>query len=245
MKKLKYLAIPIILIICTTIGCFINISSPNTITGSGNVVTIEKNFIDFTKIDIANAFKATITQGDSFSIVLRVDDNIENYLNAIKQGNTFKIYLDRGYSYQNVTLEADITLPDLEDLNLSGASEATIFNFDFEHAFEANLSGASIVITTMNTGNVDLNLSGASLITLEGDGEDLDINASGTSTSELDNFIAINADVVLSGASQATINISGILNANLSGASRLYYYGNPTMGNITITGGSTMQNLGP
>ncbi len=245
MKKIKYLLAPIVLIIGALVGCYINITAPGTIEGSGNVVTIEKFFADFNKIDIANAFKVTITRGDSFSIVIRIDDNIVTYLNAVKLGNTFKIYLDSGYSYRNVTLEADITLPDLEGLNLSGASQATIPGFDFDHAFHAVLSGASIVIATMNTGNVDISLSGASRITLEGYGEDLGINASGASMVELGDFEAVDADVVLSGASSATINISGTLNANLSGASRLYYYGNPTMENIVTTGSSTIQRLGP
>jgi len=44
----------------------------------------------------------------------------------------------------------------------------------------------------------------------------------------------------LSGASDATVNASGRLDGNLSGASRIIYMGNPTLGSVSASGGSTI-----
>ena len=57
---------------------------------------------------------------------------------------------------------------------------------------------------------------------------------------DLSNFPANNANVNLSGASSATIKLDGRLDADISGASHLYYIGEPTMGNIVTSGGSTV-----
>ena len=49
-----------------------------------------------------------------------------------------------------------------------------------------------------------------------------------------------NADVRLSGATSGTVNLNGRLDADLSGASKLSYLGEPTMGNINTSGASTL-----
>ena len=57
---------------------------------------------------------------------------------------------------------------------------------------------------------------------------------------ELAAFPVNNTDVKLSGASTGTVNLSGKLDADLSGASKLNYSGEPTVGAINISGGSTL-----
>lgn len=246
---MKKVSILVLFVIVAFVGCE-NLDEgvdEDTITGSGNMITIEEDFADFIRIDISNTFEATITQADSYSVLVRVDDNISDYLNIVKEDDILRIYLDSGHNYNEVTLEAKITLPDLETLFLSGASNATLTRFDFNHDFAFLVSGASIVSGTldMGGGNLDILLSGASNITLDGNCKGLIINASGVSILELKDFMCTSATVILSGVSQATINVSENLNATVSGVSTLYYYGNPTLGNITSSGESTIQRLGP
>ena len=57
---------------------------------------------------------------------------------------------------------------------------------------------------------------------------------------DLASFYASNANVKLKGACHSTVNMDGQLNANLSGASKLYWLGNPVMGNVKMTGASTL-----
>ncbi|MCK5087229.1 MAG: DUF2807 domain-containing protein [Melioribacteraceae bacterium] len=224
-------------------GCKESVSNSESIKGSGNVVTVEEEYTDFSNIEIGYAFKANIIQGNEYRIVLRIDDNIVEYLEVSKEGSTLKIFLESGNSYDDVTLEADITLPDLVRVNFSGAVSASISGFDFEHTFNASLSGASTLTSNIRTGNVALGLSGASRVTLNGSGGDILGEASGASNLSLGNFTTGDADIHLSGASTGTINADGLLNAYLSGASSLFYYGSPTMGEISISGASTIQGL--
>ena len=246
---MKNISLLVLLMIVVFLGCE-NLDEgvdEDTIFGSGNVVTIEKDFIDFIRIDISSTFEATITQADTYGVQVRIDDNIEEYLHVVKEDEVLRIYLTSGKNYKEVTLEAEITLPDLETLFLSGASKATLNRFDFNHDFAFLVSGASIVSGTLNmgAGGLDILLSGASNITLDGNCKDLIINASGVSILELREFVCVNATVILSGVSQATINVDENLNATVSGVSTLYYYGNPTLGSITSSGESIIQRLGP
>ena len=57
----------------------------------------------------------------------------------------------------------------------------------------------------------------------------------------LEQFAVDDAAIRLSGASNGTINASGTLDANVSGASSLYYVGNPTLGDIDTSGASKVR----
>jgi hypothetical protein len=55
------------------------------------------------------------------------------------------------------------------------------------------------------------------------------------------NFTVDNAFVDLSGASRASLDIEGRLDVDLSGASLLEYKGNPSLGEIDLSGASSIR----
>ena len=75
---------------------------------------------------------------------------------------------------------------------------------------------------------------------MEGSANDIVVDASGANRVKLAAFPVSNADVSLGGASSGTVNLDGRLDADLSGASKLSYIGEPTMGTINTSGASTL-----
>jgi len=231
-----------------------------TVTGSGKLAAWDFDYRDFTKIEAGYAFDIEIVKADSYLVRITVDDNLYEYLDVSKRGDTLNIGLKWNNNYMNITRKATINLPDLEKLGLSGASKAKVDGFSSSHAADFELSGASNAdISSMKAGNANyklsgaskvsgniemadgrFNLSGASSIELEGSANDIDIEASGASHVGLSDFSVVDAEINLSGASNATINASGRLDGDLSGGSRLIYIGNPTLGSISASGGSTI-----
>jgi len=209
------------------------------VPGSGNLNTQEFNFSDFTRVEAGSAFQVEIAQSDTYSISITADDNLFDSIQVSKEGETLKIGLKRAIpSFR--TLKAEITMPDLYGLKLSGAARGTVEGFSSSHDFILDLSGASKVTGDITAGDADFDVSGAGTVQLQGSASDLAIAASGASRVELDNFPVNNADVTLGGASRATVNLDGRLDADLSGASKLSYIGEPTMGDINTSGGSTL-----
>ena len=255
MRKTIILMAAILLVILLVPGCF------GSMTGSGNLETQEFNYSDFTRVEVGNAFEVEVVPSSSFSIVITADDNIFDYLNVSKSGETLRIWLRSGYHYRNYTARAEITMPELYRLELSGATSGNIGGFSSAHDFILGLSGASSLnISDMTAGDIRFDLSGASSlngsitadgnarfevsgassVTLSGSANDLNADVSGASHLGLDNFPVDNANIELSGASNGTINLDGTLNADLSGASHLYYIGEPTMGDIDRSGGASI-----
>jgi hypothetical protein len=214
---------------------------PGILLGSGNLETKEYAFADFTAIEISSAFQFEIERSGSFSINITADDNAMDYVQVVKEGQSLKIWFQNAPGFRRITLKASITLPQLRGLTVSGASRGTISGFSSSEDLDVAVSGASRVTGDITAGNAEFGISGASTIELEGIANDMVAEVSGASRFNLEHFAVDNADVNISGASTGTINLTGRLDANVSGASTLLYIGEPTMGDISVTGASTLR----
>jgi hypothetical protein len=210
------------------------------VTGSGKVETREMNFTDFTALDIDSAFEVDITQDDAYRVTITTDDNLFDYVNVNQSGKTLHIGLKQPYAYMRTTRKATITMPALQQLELSGASRAKVSGFIATSPLEMDISGASKASGSLKMADGKFEVSGASTLELSGAGQNLSLEISGASTLKLGEFTAAKAVVNVSGASRATVNVTGRLDAEVSGASTLTYLGNPTLGDIEVTGASTL-----
>jgi hypothetical protein len=190
--------------------------------GSGNLQTQQKNFSDFTIINLNNGLQVQITQGSSYNVSITADSNVINRVDVTQTGNVLTIGLQPGTLFDiGGTLRATIMMPDLQEIDLTGGSSANVANFAMSH-------------------DISVSASGGSTITMNGQANGLSASCSGGGGLKLSNFHVNTASVQLSGGSSATISVSDKLDANLSGGSSLTYSGNPTLGTIINTGLSTI-----
>ena len=210
------------------------------ITGSGHVVIEEKNFADFTTVDVRNVFEAEIVQADSFNITITADDNIIERIEVSQDEATLKIRFP-SHIYRHVTMKVEIAMPDLRGLELDGLSRVIVKGFETSDDFHIDLSGASSLNGDIKAGGVVLEASGASTVTLEGSASTLTVDASGASVVNLADFPVNAASVKLSGNSRAIVNASERLDpVDLSNDSRLQYLGDPAFGEVETSGDSAI-----
>jgi len=210
------------------------------LTGSGNLKTEEYIFSDFNKVEISSAFKFEISKSSSYSVSVTADDNIIEKVRVTKEGDILKIGLQPFIRLGSVTLRANVVMPQLHGLDVSGASRGTVSEFSSIEDINIKVSGASRVTGDITGGDAEFDISGASSIQLEGSATNIVADVSGASSFDLSSFKVNNANIDISGASTGTVNLSGRLDADLSGASKLSYIGEPTMGNVNTSGASTL-----
>jgi hypothetical protein len=237
--RLNALVLPLVI---AAMGCVETLDDGDAIRGSGQMVTVQEGREDFDEIEIGSAFRATITRRAAYAVSIRVDDNVLDHVRVSSSGGTLSISLDNDHFYRDVALEATIALPAIRRLAMSGASRASLVGFHSDDDIEFELSGASSATGDLSAGDVDCELSGASRATLTGTGADLSLHGSGASTLDLGGLATRDADIDLSGASSAIVWASGTIDATLSGASLLEYVGSPTLGDISVSSGSTVRN---
>jgi hypothetical protein len=247
-------------VIITVLGITLTISGCEAVTGSGELMTLEMDYEDFERIEAGYGFDVEITRADTYKVNIIIDEILVEYLNVKKSGGTVYIGLKSGYNYMKQTRRAEITLPMLNRLELSGGSEGIISGFSTTSDMSFELSGAShLNIKNLKAGTVDLgisgdsevigtieakkgkfDLSGASKLEISGSAPEISIEASGDSEVILTDFPTVNADVELSGGSDADIFVNGRLSIDLSGASKLTYSGDPKLGSIDVSGSSSI-----
>lgn len=212
-----------------------------SLTGSGRLVTRQFELTGFTRVAAGSAFNVTITQGAQFSVVVTVDDNVEDYLDVSKSGDTLRLNLKSLQGgVRNVTLQAQVTMPELRGLHLDGASHTTLAGFSSDKPLEAELSGASRLRGDLKNGDARFGLSGASHVDLQGSAGDLRVSASGASRANFERYASKDSVVEVSGASHVTLNPSGKLEGEASGASHVSYLGKPEFVRVHTSGASSV-----
>jgi hypothetical protein len=237
-------------------GC----SGGGYVIAAGPVIDKTYDYQDFTGVEISNSFEYDVRQSDTYSIVISTHENVVPHLDVFKSGDTLVVRLQPGRFTHNNSKVA-ITLPELKKLSVSGASKGTASDFKSSSNFDLKVTGASQLDMDLETGPAHLDITGASKLKgslkaqetrlvvsgasrceLNGAAGLTDIEISGASKVNLPDFQMQDTNIEASGASQATINTSGTLNVNLSGASSLYYLGNPTLHETHISGASKLNS---
>lgn len=197
---------------------------------------------DFNSVHISGIFDVLITQSDTYNVNINANHNFFRNLDVSKEGETLRIRHSRhiGWRAALVKPRVEVTLPVLKELRLSGATGVKISGFKSSESFKLDMSGASSLEGDISAGNTDFDVSGAGRIRLYGSSRDAVIRASGANRIDLHEFTIENAAVKLSGACRLSANVSGRLDARLSGASYFGWRGEPVMGDIRTSGAARL-----
>jgi hypothetical protein len=189
------------------------------VKGSGNIKTEQREVSEFKSVKVGGAVVVEITAQKDYSLEIEGDDNILPLITTEVDGDTLKIRSEKGYSTSN-PIKVRISAQNIDDLDLSGASKVSIVNLDNE--------------------SLNVDTSGASKISCEGKTKNLTVDMSGASHLDGEKLSAESVSVDASGASKANISVKDSLKADLSGASKVVYYGNPTNFENKTSGASSI-----
>lgn len=202
-----------------------------SITGTGNIVSREVTVSAFDQIEASLTFDLTIRKGEVFSVVLFSDDNFLDYLLVEQTGRNISLGFLPGYAYdvQGVTLRAEITMPELVRLSLSGSSHATLLDFKSARNLEVELSGSSSLDGHLEAEKSHFDLSSNSYLKLSGSTQHLSIDSCGNSITDLSEFRAVQAIVQASCAGTAVVNVDERLQVDASQNSQVFYISQPAV----------------
>lgn len=207
----------------------------------GPIQEIEREFsvVDFDRLEIGDALNIDVEQGDFFEISVRGDRRNIDDLDVRKEGSTLVIDFEDNRSRRHDTY-ITITMPTILSANFSGASDSRISGFEDLEIFDLYLSGASVSQLDIHAAELDIVLSGASYLNVRGDGANLEADLSGASVLKAFHFPVEEADINLSGASDAHITVDSNLKVIARGASVIRYRGNPVV-NSDVSGASSVR----
>jgi hypothetical protein len=198
--------------------------------------TEEREMKGFDAIKVSGAFDIKLIQGSEEKVVVAGE---ERYMDNVKTevvGNTLKIYFRPSVRNLNESYDIEIYFKDLTMIQASGAVDIEAekkLRFD---KLEVYCSGATDIELEMSLDRLEMDLSGASDVDLIGQVKYAKFDINGASELDAETFKMGECHIEVSGASEADIMVIGRLEADVSGASELVYYGNPEEVHIDESG---------
>jgi Putative auto-transporter adhesin, head GIN domain len=176
--------------------------------GSGKIVTQQRDVKGFKGVEVGGAILVEITAQKDFSVEIEADDNLISLIKTEVNDGVLEIETE-GRISPTEQVKVRISAPDIDNLEVSGASDLTLNN--------------------VKNSSLSVDASGASKIKVTGETTKFTLESSGASKINADDLKTVNANIDASGASHIEVYVSGDLSVDASGASHIVYSGKPTV----------------
>jgi hypothetical protein len=197
------------------------------------------DFRDFDELEVGDAIRVNVVSGSAFEVSATGERNDLDDLNIfVQDGKLTARYNDSWKKRQR--MDIDITMPDLAGVDFSGAVNARIEDFVNLPSVEIELSGASQCDFEGTGTTLKFDINGASMLNTFGKMKFLDGEASGASQLNAFELETEESALDVSGASNARVWVTRLLDVKASGASNVRYRGNPKV-EKEVTGGSSVR----
>jgi len=187
-------------------GINLGASSSKSLQGDNKLTTITRTLSDFNTVRVNIPFNVNITCNGNRSVDISADSNIAPLISTEIQNSILVISTTKSFNTKN-EITISVNAPQLNSIQCSGAGNLTV--------------------TEINTDKLNVTANGATEISLTGKVQNFQLNSSGSSTINAKNLISKNTKLQMTGAGEAQIFASNNLNAQITGAADVTYYGKP------------------
>ena len=187
------------------------------------------DFSNFDRLDMHNAVRILVTQGPVFRVAVRGTPAGIERLAVQQTGRTLRAYHRFGFWFRFRDVMLLVTVPELREVEASGACIVQISGFENVPALDLEATGATVIKFSGQVERLRAEAVGASRINLRGQCEHLDAKVVGASSFDAFELRAQTATVECVGASNAHVFVACELNAEAVGASSIRYQGNPKL----------------
>ncbi len=191
----------------------------DVITGSGSIVSQERDVEFFTGIESAIPGNVFVTQDRDAAHGVRIDadDNVIDRVETAGNGHSVLIISLQSGSYKNISINVYVSMPSVEVVALSGTG---------------NIRSTAPI----QTDEISCVLSGSGNISLSGTATEQTAVISGSGNICNSSLISESSSVTISGSGGCGVNVTQVLNASIPGSGTILYTGSPQQVNKDIIG---------
>ena len=193
-------------------GCGFNKSGANS---SGKYASEKRNDFGFREIKAGNNVILIVTVQEEFAVTVEGEEKLFRDVKTEVVGEMLVVSTKGAISPAN-KIRLKISMPELLNLELWGASEATV--------------------TNAKSDSLKLQTGGSSALKIDGAVKSLTATANGASRIDAENLKTEKAQVNAAGSSEMTVFATEELTAEAIGASVIFYAGEPKIFKPSITG---------
>jgi hypothetical protein len=223
MKSLRFLLIAV-----TVLGmsCTVQSQSKKTVHGNHNVTKTERTTGSFTGIKVSSGVDVYLKQGDNESVIVEADENLHEYIITEVKGGVLHVYTDaniREAERQRVYVTAKV----ISSIQTTSAGNIVGESPIKSDRLELSASSAGDITLEIYAKETEIDISSSGDMTLTGETEKLKADLSSAGDLKANKLNAKEADLSVSSAGDADINVSEKLTARASSAGDINYWGEP------------------
>ena len=198
----------------------------------------------FNGIKVSGGIDVWLSQGNDYALaVSAIDDKYRDNIKTEVKNGVLHIWYDSDnlrWNRGDKKLKAYISFKTIESLEASGACDIKINETLNAVNLGLKLSGACDINGVVKIANMSMDLSGASTVKITGHVDNLKLESSGASDMKNYDLVVENCIAKISGASDVKITVNNSISASASGASSMYYRGNPEKRDVATSGASSI-----
>ncbi len=210
-------------------GCIIVVPGgcwKETVGGSGNVVTEQREVEEFSTIKLKGSGKVVLSQGEQSSIEIRTDDNIMPLIQTTVSGEKLTI-AHQHYNLKPTTLEFFVTVRHLNGVSIAGSGDVVGKGRFVVDSFSAGISGSGDMSLEVEAARVESSVTGSGSIVLTGSSEFHEAKITGSGEINAGAMNCRKAQISITGSGDCMVNCSQALDAEITGSGDVYYTGRP------------------
>lgn len=202
----------------------------------------------FDVLEINGPFKVYYSVGAKYRVAVSANsENARDRIRVIHSDGALKIDIKDSYKTwfsSGTRYKIYISSPTIRNISASGAVDFFVTDLLKSDALKIKFTGASDFLGKVDCKELQLNLTGASDAELTGNVTQMNASLTGASKLNASTLNVENADIKVTGASEATVKVQKSMHAIASGASHVYYYGNPMSITAKSSGASKIKRRG-
>lgn len=190
-----------------------------SVKGSGQTGSTVRDISGFKAVDVGGIFEVEITAQKNFEVEIEADDNLLPFISTEVVNGTLKIETEKRLKTEN-PIKIRISAPEINNLDVSGVATVTLNN--------------------VSSQTLTIDASGASKLAINGSSTNFNVDTSGATKVDAAELTVNDASVDASGASHVNVHVTGRLNAEASGASKVLYTGTPASIDKDVSGAANV-----
>jgi hypothetical protein len=223
MKSLRFLTIAVAIL---SISACTQGQMRKTVYGNNKVVTKERNTEPFTGVRVSSGIDIFLKQGNNESLSVEADENLQEYILTEVRNGVLNVYTEVNIR-EAERKRVYVTMKEINSIHTTSAGDVFGETPVKSDRLELSASSAGNIKLEVYAKEIRVNISSSGDVSLTGEVDNLEADLSSAGDMNANDLKAREADISVSSAGNADINVSEKITARASSAGDINYRGNP------------------
>jgi hypothetical protein len=192
----------------------------------------DRHLTGFHAVNVAGSFDVLIKQGSTESVVVDAPSDVIGYVTTEVNGGVLKIYTkDRKDGWRNLfnnkKVIVYVTIKTVDAISLTGSGDVSFKNGVVANALKLQLTGSGDVSGKVTAKSLETSITGSGDVEVWGRADASRVSITGSGDYSGTDLATINTSASVGGSGDITLNVSGSLEARVSGSGDIHYKGSP------------------